>query len=465
MPAWQQPGPIDRLFFIAEEASRRLRLPGVTAYVHLHLAGGLNERRLERAITGLGRVYPVLNARPQMLLRDSLPRWRLPEPGDAPRLKLHLHDVAEGRAALHAHFETLLNAPHDIWREPALAFHLFRQTGAGDVLVMRWTHALMDGGGAVALLAALERLYRDDPPLESLRSAGDERRRDFAKLLADVPLGRRLAMLAGLTRDVPGAAPGVQLTEAPYPDDWGPQRLLVRPVTPEEAAGATRAAQALGDGVRLSDWLRASAVAALHSIVGERRASTDASEGNAPYTLMAYVDHRRTHPGAVCWNFNAALPLSVPVADAGRPADAARLLRWQMGAHLAADTGRRDGLSLLLVTRAPLWLIGRIAARAHRPGARPKVRGFRAPLSIPFGIMRWPDPAEFAGLPIAQAYAWRAAPLQPGYAIDVTLLADRPAVVGVCFERRVPYATLATLVERTIAIATGGASATSGAAE
>lgn len=444
MARYQHPNPGDLLFFAADAAQRRVGLPGTTAHIHLHLRGQLDLALLQRAIAGLHRVYPVLAARCAISPRTGWPRWRLDATPPAPGQVVHVHAVSDNQ--LHPCIETLLNEPIDFVRRVPLELHIFRGPPAGDMLVMRWTHTLMDGGGGLTILQELDRLYRETPDLSALQTRGDERRDDFRQMLARIPWTRRInTLLTLLSRRGVGRGAGVQISPARSSQLGTHLRYVVRQLTPEKARLVRDNAARVCPTARPSDYVRASALRALHQMMPQPLPRA------GRYTLMNYIDNRRHQPGAVCWNFTTALPIEVPVCLAHDRRRVAESIRAQMEAHRAADTATRDALNLWLITRPPTAYIAAIIRADFGTHGTPAARiGMRMPLSLPLGIMgpfAQPLPT-FCGVEVANYYAFRAPVPQPGFAVDVHLTEDRLNVVGTCLESCVPLETLTALVDR-----------------
>lgn len=447
MARYQYPNAGDLLFFAAEAAEQRMGLPGATAHFQLELANRLDIERLRHAVAALWRVYPATAARPELSLRTGRPRWRLDGARRDPRRIVRLHELAaDAQSTLHGAVEELFNTGLNLQRRPPVQFHVFRRPRAGDVLIMRCTHALADGRGCLRMLEELDRLWREGPDLSTLRSAGDELRNDLDALIAEVPLRRRLELLRESMRSAtPGRQPGIQLARDRIPRKLGRLYFAIRQLDARDLDTVRRHATQLGEGARLSDYLRASGIAALHAVLPK--------PVGWPwrYTMMNYIDNRRHRPGAVCWNFTSALPIAVPAWMAPDRRQVARHMRAQMTAHRTAQTAVRDAVTLRLVTRLPTACFGALIRSGFAIGSSPAARmGMRLPLSLPFGILGGfgrPMPT-FCGATLENGYAYRTVIPQPGYAVDLTLLDDRLNVVGAGLESRVSRATLNALLDR-----------------
>lgn len=440
---WQNPNPIDLLFFAAEYALERLGVPGFCGCMELWLSGRLDLGRLRTAVTALGDAFPVLNATLDTHPITGRVRWRLPKPGSSPRIAVRCSEMPPEDG-----IEALVNERRAAFHEPPLAFHVFRGAPEGDVLMMFWTHALMDGGGGLALLAVLDQLYRERTAPGTLASRGDERRRDFEQHLLPGGMPARIAAVLRGGRAKPPPRESRQLNTSPYPRDWGRMRILRRRIERSALEQAEAIARSIGAGVRLSDWLRTSAFAALDALLPRRRDRLSA------YTMLSPIDHRDPASPAVCWNFNSALPLSIPTADLADRAEVARELRRQMTAHKHARTAEHDALHVWLTTRLPTAWIGSIFRAEFLPGRSPRrTIGPRQALSIPFGIMKGCAEARFCEHAPRSFTAYRIPLPQPGFAIDTTLSERGLEIVGTCLDGRTSIELLTRIVEHFVAFA------------
>jgi hypothetical protein len=128
---------------------------GLICQTQVWCAGRVDESRLQAALSALCHRYPVMQSRVVRSYRTLKASWIFT---GGPGLPLHVHHLPEpSEAAVLGFAERLLGTPPDLDQEPPLAFHLLRRPGAGDVLVLMFGHALMDGRGPEVLLSELER--------------------------------------------------------------------------------------------------------------------------------------------------------------------------------------------------------------------------------------------------------------------------------------------------------------------
>jgi hypothetical protein len=447
---YQYPNPLDLLFFAEEQATRRAGLPGVHVHIHLELRGQVDVAGLRRALLALYRVYPTAGARRELEIRTGRPRWRLDSPAPDMRRVVQLHAVTPPTAAQLQHdVEALFAAPLDIDGLPPVQFHVFRGLPRGDVVVMRWPHALTDGRGAYSLLEELARLYDEAPDPAALTSAGDERRDDFGRMLADYPIWRRLQAVLELCRPAhPGCGPVLQLAPRPGVTSPGPMHFVLRHLTPEQTVQVGDRMRRVAGTSPSGDYLRGCALHALHELMPKPQPS------HGLYTVMLLLDNRRRQGPAMCWNLTSALPLIVPAEAAGDPVEATRVIHRQTIAHVRARTGLQYYAALSLLMYPPTAYVAAVlratmlSGRRHTSGlmlaGTPSLRlDFIGPFSRPL--------PRFCGAELHNHYGYSTLLPEPGFALHVNLTHDRLNIIGVCFESRVPVPTLTALMDRFVA--------------
>ncbi len=450
MARYQYPNPLDLLFFAGEHATKRAGLPGVHVHLHLELRGRVDVEGLRRALLALYRVYPAAGARRELDIRTGRPRWRLDGPPPDMRRVVRLHALTPPTDDQLQHdVEALFAASLDTVRLPPVQFHVFRGLPAGDVVVVRWPHALTDGRGAFLLLEELVRLYDETPDPATLTSAGDERRDDFARMLADYPLWRRVRMMLELHHP-PQAHRGevLHLAQTPAATDPGPMHYLRRHLTPEQTAQVGENMRRIAGASPSGDYLRACGLHALHAVMPKP------VPPHALYTAMSLLDNRRRQGPAVCWNLTSALPITVPTDAAGDAAELTRLIHRQTIAHVRARTGLRYYAAFSLLMHPPTAYVAAVLRATMLAGRRqtsglmlagtPSLRlDFIGPFSRPL--------PRFCGAELHNYYGYSTLLPEPGFALHVNLTHQRLNVSGVCFEARVPARTLAALMDRFIA--------------
>ena len=443
---YQYPNPLDLLFFAGEQATRRAGLPGVHVHIHMELGGTLDVAGLRRALLDLYRVYPAIGARRELSLVTGRPRWRLDVPAADPRRIVRVHTLSPATTAQMQHAaETLLATPLDAANLPPVQFHVFRGLPTGDVLVMRWPHALMDGRGAFTILEELDRLYVERPERATLHTAGDEDRDDFNQMLQRYTPLERVKMLRELRQNTAKTGPVIHLSQAPIPARGGRLRHVLRTLTPQETAQVDETCRRVSGTPLSGDFLRACALGALHEVL-RRPVPAD-----AVYTTNSLLDNRRRQGPAVCWNLTSALPIVVPAAMVEDCQATTALIHRQMIAHVRARSAHRYYAAFALLLRAPTAYVGALLKtnmRSSKPAAKGMGLAQTPSLRLDFiGPFTRPLPT-FCGTPLINHYGYSTLLPQPGFALHVNLTRERLNVSGVCMEERVPATLLAELIER-----------------
>jgi len=448
---YQEPNPLDLLFFASDAAARRAGLPQGNAQIATEVAGEIDVRRLRQAIAALHRVYPVTAARLEISRRTGRPRWRLDVPPPDPDTVLDVRVLQGGtHDAWQAEFERLFVQPIDATRGAPVRFHLIRGLPTGDALVLRWPHALMDARGGGWISEELSRLYESDGAPSTLVSAGDELRPDYGPLLERMSVGQRLRRAAWSLRFRTWHGKRyAYLAHGPIPTDLGRLRCILRHLSPEQTRQAFENALRVCGVGRFPDYLRACALLALHE------GMMVPVPPDALYTTINLLDRRnRRQPLRWCCNLTTSIPVAVPAGIVTDRRQVADLIREQTGQFLAADGALAQAVVLWMLTRLPTAWLGAFVWRRLRAGAviRPRLGLAPAP-SLPLGLM---GPATrplptYCGCPLVNYYGCRPPVPDTGYALQVNLTADRMNVLGVCYEGRVPVGTVAALIERLVA--------------
>jgi hypothetical protein len=77
LPRYQEPNPIDLYFFAADQAIRRIGLPGTNIHLCLELNGRVDVDGLRRSVDLLRRIYPAVGSRLEQSSITGRPRRRL----------------------------------------------------------------------------------------------------------------------------------------------------------------------------------------------------------------------------------------------------------------------------------------------------------------------------------------------------------------------------------------------------
>jgi len=427
------PNALDRLFFVFDRAAARLSLPGAFIHMHLEMAGQVDVEGLKRALACLHRVYPVTAGKLEWSNHLSSPRWRLyARKTDAgqPVFVHHLSPPTE--AELDRQIDRLLAQRIDPVKLAPFQFHVMRGLPAGDLVVIRWPHALMDARGGFLIMETIDRLYREAPDPGGLMTAGDERFDGLSELIQRAAEAHRPT--PGPERQSAGPEQELQLPICPDFRELGPLRGIVRKLDESGCQRAQEIVKRTCAPARFGAYLRACAVRALHRLIGRRAAA------GLGYSVP-YVFEGRQPPyrSPVCRNIFTAERLFVPVGMAlDRPA-VARMLHEGTSRLVAAGPDARRLKRSLMITSLPAALLGHLVRHALIYPPEPWQRDeFGRPPSLPLGFMQafGMEKRSFCGAELRYVHAFRPPLPRQGIGIQVMGEQGRLAVCGLCYEVR-----------------------------
>jgi hypothetical protein len=428
-----QPNPLDTVFLAMDEASRRLNLPGPAIHLHLELSGNVDLNGLTRAWRALCRLYPAAAGRLELSPWTGRPRWRLESTAVDPRCAVQLHLLDSGtEAELHARSEELLGERLDPRAGAPVRWDVFRGLPEGDVVVMRWPHALMDARGGATILEEVQRLYGQAPASDELRSAGDELRDDFDRLIAEVPAWRRplAALEAWRAARRPRGSP-VSLARSVPEGTPARMRYLVRRLSPDQAAAVRQAALRICGFARLADYVRTCAIRAVH------RLAPRPLRPDACYTTLGLVDNRaRRQSEPVCRNLFSTLPYCIPAALADDRVETARLIEAQTRELLEAEAALARLVGLTMLSSLPFGLLVMLMERGIRGAATPLPVGLGRAPALPLGFMgplSRPMPT-FCGAALTNVYGLRTIVPRTGLALHVNTAQERMNLCAIYYE-------------------------------
>ncbi|HPD31287.1 MAG TPA: condensation domain-containing protein [Phycisphaerae bacterium] len=447
LPRYQELNPLDLYFFAADQAMRRIGLPGTNIHLCLELNGRIDVDGLKRAVQALWRVYPATGSRLERSDVTGRPRWRLDScPADASCVIriCELTDASEHD--IHGRIEALLNEPIDLRGLPPVRFVVLRGLAEGDRLVARWPHALMDGRGGVTLLEELNRLYRESADHRSCASAGDESRRDFADLLREAPLVLKpREVLSSGTSLRPRDWRTVRLSDGIRLDQLGPVRFMLRRLTAEQAREARAISLRVCGFARFGDFVRACAIRALD------RVAPKPLPHNAGYCTLNLIDLRKRRQAApVCRNLTNALPMYVPARIAQDRRAVADLARDQMAEMLQSRTMLLRLATVHRFTLLPTSLLVNVLhQRLIATGLRGMPTGMGNAPSLPLGLIGSfsKGMSTFCGAELTNVYGLRPVPFQTGISVDVNEAQDRLNVAAMYYEPAISTAKMAAFLD------------------
>jgi hypothetical protein len=179
-----------------DRLARRLGLSGFPVNLHVHFRGRLDLSQLQDAADRLVRRWPLLTAR---LVRTPRPAW-VPTGAQSCHVRQETLD-SDSEAALLAAASRLAAHPFDVENDDPLQLSVWHRPGGDDVLTIQFSHILMDGHGAFALVQQLL-----DPTRIPALSDAAEAPTDFVEqVLAKIPFRDRMKAvrrMIGLMRGV-----------------------------------------------------------------------------------------------------------------------------------------------------------------------------------------------------------------------------------------------------------------------
>jgi len=162
----------DRLMHVAHNGMRELGHGGFLCQTHVWIKGRVDAAALHAALQRVAACYPVMTARLEEPSNKAPPFWAYRP--DA-TVELIESDVASDAIKdVHAYAERLFDAPLDNKRMDPVQFHLLHRPGAGDVLLVRFSHVLMDGKAPEFMLQQINKALDGDTPPAAPREDHDE---------------------------------------------------------------------------------------------------------------------------------------------------------------------------------------------------------------------------------------------------------------------------------------------------
>ncbi len=447
MTRYQEPNPLDLYFFAADQAMRRVGLPGTNIHLCLELNGHLDVDGLKRAVQALWRVYPATGARLERSSITGRPRWRLgAPPADASCVVRVCEFAATRELDIHGRIEGLLNEPIDLRGLPPVRFVVFRGHSEGDRLVARWPHPLMDGRGGVTLLEELDRLYRGSTDFRSCVTAGDESRRDFAELVREAPLVLKPREVLSSTANLrPQGWRTARLSDGIPLDRLGAVRFMLRRLTPEQTRTAKQISLRVCGFARFGDFVRACAIRALDRVMPRPLPS------DAGYCTLNLIDLRKRRQIApVCRNLTNALPMYIPARIAQDRKAVADLARDQMATMLQSRTMLLRLATVHRFTFLPTSLLVNVLHhRLVATGLKGLPSGMGNAPSLPLGLIGSFSKGmpTFCGAELTNIYGLRPVPFQTGISVDVNEAQDRINVAAMYYEPAISTTRMAGFLD------------------
>jgi len=151
----------DRMMLVAHNGGRELGHAGAWCQTHVWMDGRVDAAALRAALARLAEQHPVVTSRLVEPGGRTAPYWRY-DGGHPPTL--HEIDVpGSSNEDVWREADLLLSTPLDHDRIDPITFHLLHLPDGRDMLIVRYSHVLMDGKAPESALRALDRCFRNEP--------------------------------------------------------------------------------------------------------------------------------------------------------------------------------------------------------------------------------------------------------------------------------------------------------------
>ncbi|MBX3394515.1 MAG: hypothetical protein KF841_04020 [Phycisphaerae bacterium] len=410
----------DRLMLVAHEGMRRLGHPGFQCQTHVWLDGRLDVGKFRSALASLERQYPVITSR---LARDrrGIPYWSAHA---GPVKFTELDESSDEQATVWRTGERLFAEPLDPDRHPPIEFHLLHLPDGRDVLLLRFSHVLMDGKGPEFALSEISRLHAEESAstIPAMPCAHDElaehlsrigRRRRFSAAMQVVRSQIKLPIRSGVLArgDV---------------SQWchGPLRILVREMDEARTRAAIDRVRRLCGFANLSPAVLASVFRAIRAFTDKPIGRRTGFQTDVPLNLRA--------PGKIHPVFRNYMSFIRMCARADELEDRDALTR-SLNAYMR-DQIRRGvdiGTAQMMSLMAPME---KLLARHLVDRMR------KDPISLGFGFLG-PVLAgleSFCGRRVDRLYSLNASISPPGMVLQVGQFRGRMSLAMTYIEEKVP---------------------------
>ena len=172
-PISQSLNAVDRLMLSAHNSLREIGHSGFHCQTHLWLRERLDVSALRNALRCLSLRYPVMTSRLVQPGGANGPYWQF-----RPGALCKLHETVLGRSdtdSVWRYAGDLFSAPLDHDRIDPTAFHLLHLPDGRDVLLMRFSHVLMDGKAPELLLNQIESCHHKQDEMCPVEGHANER--------------------------------------------------------------------------------------------------------------------------------------------------------------------------------------------------------------------------------------------------------------------------------------------------
>ncbi|MFQ5410920.1 MAG: condensation domain-containing protein [Phycisphaerae bacterium] len=425
--AFRQPlNAADRLMLVAHNGMRRLGHCGFLCQTHVWLKGRLDLDALRRAVAKLHQDYPILSARLVTPGDKSAPYWQSESRSEVDLREATL-DGSDNAAVWH-YAENLFTEPLDLHQQAPIAFHLLHWPDARDVLIVRFSHALMDGKAPEFMLSELNRRHesaRTSPLTDQLKSCttGSDEMADYLDRFDRRHRLRAALRVVGSHIKLPVRSATLAQQDEP---SWitEPTRILVRTLDTDQTAALTERVKRLCGFANLAPAVLAGIFRAIHFLTPHKEHRRSGFKTDVPLNLRP--------PGIaepIFRNFMSFIQMSAMEAEMGDRDQLTRTLNAKMRDQL------RRGIDL-----GNLQMMA-IMARHEKLLARHLLERMRKdPIALGFGFLGpvIPGLETFLDQEVEWLYTLNSALSPPGVVLQVNQFRGRMNLILTYISEAVP---------------------------
>lgn len=412
---------------------------GFICQTHAWLAGRVDAAALKAALVRLHRQYPVVTARLEDAGGKEAPCWRFRADTPPTLYEFTLPDADD--ATVLAHAARLFEQPLDHDRTDPIAFHLLHLPDGRDVLVLVFSHVLMDGKAPEFVLKELDRhFHAQSPDGGSLAPPdGTAPADEMAEHLGRFEKKRRRRAAWQVIRSHLHLPVRPVTMTPPHLKDWigAPYGILVRRVDEDQTAALLRRIRQLCGFANPTPAVLASVFRTIGRLAPHAQTDRTLFQTDLPLNLRP---PGRMEP--IFRNFMSFLQMSARKGELADRDEATLMLNARMRDQL------RRGIDL-----GNLQMMHWMAPHANLLRRHIIARMKDQPFTIGFGFLG-PVTAgleRLFGCHVQQLYSLNSAISPPGTTMQVNQFGKCMNVMLTYIESAVPRVTATALVDETIA--------------
>lgn len=425
----------DRFMQVAHDTLRAHGHCGFQCQTHVWFSGRVDAAALRAAIERLNRAFPVVTSRlvvPED--RRQAPYWAY-RPGATAELREQALEAVDA-AGVWRYAESLYQATYDLAARDPLTFHLLHLADGRDVLLLQFSHSLMDGKAPEFVLRELDRLCvepgeapqrgRAAPAAEAGGGNGEAGGDEMLTHLLKFPRLRRVrAALRVLGEQI--RLPVHSATLVP-PDarelTFEPFRILVRTIAEERTARITERVRRLCGFANLSPAVLAAIFRTVRRMTTHRVKPRTAFKTDVPLNLRP---PGRAEP--IFRNFMTFVQMSAQAREMDDGDELVRLLSARMRDQL------RRGIDL-----GSLQMMQTMSPFTRLLGVHLLERSRKHPLTLGFGFLgpALPGLERLCGVDVDWLYSLNIAASPPGITVQVNQFRGRLNLVLTYVGKTVP---------------------------